>query len=310
MAISLISLVLAPDITFLADVEKSKLRGLFLKQGGTGNQCQKPQILYVPYLPNRMSFDTGFLSTRNLLAVRGQLWAEQCMQQHVGTIVYMYDKCARGGLSTISVDVDQHTFGVLSMIYPLRNVREEFFSLLRVSSKLSQESVCALGACQGYESINSHNIELFSNLSHQSCPESDSKSQQIPSSTRNYSGICQSRDCSDQNTISNSVAQYAQFKFAIVFDSSQLQGYFNRRLVEVYLAGAVPIYLGAPDVHEYFNERSMINCNRFSRLIECVERVEQVNSNQTEYLAILAEQPIRSLEAWNVLFSFWEKENK
>lgn len=50
------------------------------------------------------------------------------------------------------------------------------------------------------------------------------------------------------------------YRFAIVMENSNFPGYVSEKLLNAFLAQAVPIYFGAEDVSTYFNEHAMIVC--------------------------------------------------
>ena len=85
--------------------------------------------------------------------------------------------------------------------------------------------------------------------------------------------------------------QFRQFRFVIAFENVQIPGYISEKLVNPLLAGAVPIYLGAPDVAEHFNPKRFINVSNFASFDECIEEVLRLE-NDPEAYAQMRREPI------------------
>mmetsp|Transcript_25364 Transcript_25364/g.54750 ORF Transcript_25364/g.54750 Transcript_25364/m.54750 type:complete len:524 (-) Transcript_25364:5079-6650(-) len=50
------------------------------------------------------------------------------------------------------------------------------------------------------------------------------------------------------------------FKFSIDMENTSEQGYVSEKVFTGFLAGTIPIYFGAPDIHRYLNPKRFINC--------------------------------------------------
>ena len=86
-------------------------------------------------------------------------------------------------------------------------------------------------------------------------------------------------------------------KFDIAFENCSHPGYVTEKIVQSFAACSVPIYWGAPDVVETFNPKAFVNCNDFPSFDAVVERVKEIDNDDTIYLdmlrapALLAEDP-------------------
>jgi hypothetical protein len=72
--------------------------------------------------------------------------------------------------------------------------------------------------------------------------------------------------------LSGPYGSYKPYKFVVVMDNARETGWFTERLVTGYLANAIPIYFGAPDVEQYVNPERIINCDPGSEMIEELRR--------------------------------------
>jgi len=105
--------------------------------------------------------------------------------------------------------------------------------------------------------------------------------------------------------LDDAVSQYEQFKFVIAFENSVAPGYVTEKIVNAFLAGAVPIYWGnSTTVASLFNPRSYIDCGAFATLRECASRVLEVHRSNELYEIIRREPPIIDLDAFREAFSW------
>jgi hypothetical protein len=82
------------------------------------------------------------------------------------------------------------------------------------------------------------------------------------------------------------VAKYRGYKFVICFENSAHRGYVTEKIVNAMLAGAIPIYWGAPDISQHFNSRAFINV---TNLEDAVREVQRIDQDDVAYRAMLAE---------------------
>lgn len=68
-----------------------------------------------------------------------------------------------------------------------------------------------------------------------------------PSDLPNYCGRCV-----------NKIATLRRYKYAVVFENQRQPGYITEKLLDCFVAGTVPIYWGAPDVHEHIPPASYL----------------------------------------------------
>ena len=93
---------------------------------------------------------------------------------------------------------------------------------------------------------------------------------------------------------------FKPYKFVIAFENKQIKGYITEKLVMPMLARAIPIYLGASDVGEYFNTRSFINVSDFPSFESCIQYVMEVDRNDDLYRSIMREPYLLSESDSNI----------
>ena len=80
-------------------------------------------------------------------------------------------------------------------------------------------------------------------------------------------------------------------KFTIAFENSSSNGYTTEKIMHAFISGTIPIYWGNPEIEKDFNSEAFINCHNFKDFNDVVERVKEVDQNDSLYLSILAENP-------------------
>jgi len=81
------------------------------------------------------------------------------------------------------------------------------------------------------------------------------------------------------------VQKYKPYKFVIACENTRLKGYITEKIVSAMLAGAIPIYYGAPDIAEHFNPKSFIDAS----VVGWEKQVLELDRNPELYKQMLAE---------------------
>lgn len=94
-----------------------------------------------------------------------------------------------------------------------------------------------------------------------------------------------------RNYMDDAVELLSRFRFAMVFENHISQRYVTEKIVNAFLAGAVPIYWGTPYVFRLFNPKAFIYVNRFSSFEAAIEHIVLIAKDFHAYQAYL-EAPI------------------
>lgn len=256
----------------IADVAKS----FFCRSSLSECFFQLP-VLYVPTISIALAelelVDPSF-NAETMLELRDAVWISERMSEKKASkaVAYMYSKCNGGTLSSFPVfRTDSSGIEV-----GLREIRERFFSL--IASKLPSESSHALGSCFGSIAPRSIGV-VYEPQKNRYSPE----------------------------YMQSAIALYREFKFVIAFENSDWPGYVSEKLLLPILAGSIPVYFGSSSVNEFFNPKSVIQCNTFPSLEDCADYIVALNSDDQKYQEILSEQPVsinsfHKLTEWQHLF--------
>lgn len=77
------------------------------------------------------------------------------------------------------------------------------------------------------------------------------------------------------------------YKFVIAYENSSFPGYTTEKIYHPMLANALPIYWGNPLIHRDFNRRSFINRHDFVSLRSMIDRIIQIDRNDSLYIKYL-----------------------
>ena len=179
----------------------------------------------------------------------------------------------------ITILARKHMFAAYLYYRCDRLDREEFFDALNMESG---GRVSALGRCRGRS-------ESFDN------DETDARSTKATFMTRRFS-----RTWHD-----DSVALYAPYRFVVAFENHpDTDGYVTEKIVNAFLAGAIPIYRGPSDIGKYFNSRAFVNCGNFESLVACARYVTELDQDAQRIKAILSEPPVETTEQLERTFAW------
>jgi len=87
-----------------------------------------------------------------------------------------------------------------------------------------------------------------------------------------YMGICKNK----KETIS-------KFKFALCLENIESSGYITEKIVDCFVAGTVPIYLGGEDISTHFPNDSFINLRNFSsfdKMAHCMNQIDESRARE------------------------------
>ncbi len=89
--------------------------------------------------------------------------------------------------------------------------------------------------------------------------------------------------------VADKLAFQTSHKFVIAFENCSHPGYLTEKFVDAALSQAIPIYWGDPEIGNLFNPKAFINCHDFESLEAVVEKVREIDQNDSLYLQMLAE---------------------
>ncbi len=82
---------------------------------------------------------------------------------------------------------------------------------------------------------------------------------------------------------------YKDYNFVIAMENADVNGYVTEKIMNVFLAGSIPIYWGTKYVKEIFNEKAFIYVNDFPSLELCAKYIIELNNDKTKIANMLRE---------------------
>jgi hypothetical protein len=73
-----------------------------------------------------------------------------------------------------------------------------------------------------------------------------------------------------------------RYRFCLCFENCGFPGYITEKIYDCFLAGVVPIYLGAPDIADRFPAGSFIDFRTFSSTAEMLGRLEAMTTGEID----------------------------
>jgi hypothetical protein len=95
----------------------------------------------------------------------------------------------------------------------------------------------------------------------------------------------------------------SNYKFCICFENASAPGYITEKIFDCFLAGVVPIYLGAPNISTYIPKETYISMEDFASYEELIEYTKSMTETRyTRYItaasAFLKDQ--EKIQKWSV----------
>ena len=74
-----------------------------------------------------------------------------------------------------------------------------------------------------------------------------------------------------------------KYKFSIAFENQSFPGYITEKIWEAFISGTIPIYWGCPEVSNFFNPASFVNCHDYASFSDVIERVQEIDNDPELY---------------------------
>jgi hypothetical protein len=78
--------------------------------------------------------------------------------------------------------------------------------------------------------------------------------------------------------VKDKIALQAGFRFAICFENVSTPGYVTEKIIEALVAGAIPVYLGAPDIALHVPSAAYIDASRLSSMNQLPELLRNIST--------------------------------
>lgn len=85
-----------------------------------------------------------------------------------------------------------------------------------------------------------------------------------------------------------------RYRFSLCFENCSFPGYITEKIFDCMLAGAIPVYLGAPDIEEHIPAGTFLDMRRFAGFTELDEYLNAMSADEAAVLVEAARTFLRS----------------
>jgi len=103
----------------------------------------------------------------------------------------------------------------------------------------------------------------------------------------------------------NNTDIYKDYKFVISFENDPIPGYISEKIWTPMLTRSIPIYLGAPDIDEFFNPRSFVHVRDYADFDACIDYILKIENDPVLYQSIMKEPYFPNNRLCPKTFSFY-----
>lgn len=96
----------------------------------------------------------------------------------------------------------------------------------------------------------------------------------------------------------NKLEALSRYRFSICFENMRLAGYMTEKIIDCFVAGVIPIYLGDPRVQESIPKDAYIDAREFSSLADLDKRLQSIDENQANAMVDAGRSYLRSQQGF------------
>jgi len=90
----------------------------------------------------------------------------------------------------------------------------------------------------------------------------------------------------DGQPVADKKAFQEEYKFSFAFENSAFPDYVTEKIFDAFAAHTIPLYWGAPNINQYINPDSFINCNDMS-IEELIDTIREIENDDEKYLKMM-----------------------
>lgn len=98
------------------------------------------------------------------------------------------------------------------------------------------------------------------------------------------------------------ITQISGYKFCLCIENASFPGYVTEKIIDCFVAGVVPLYMGAPDIQLLVPKESFVDLRKFNNLNEVDLFLNELSPKEAENMINMGRDFLRKKE--NSLFSY------
>ncbi len=95
------------------------------------------------------------------------------------------------------------------------------------------------------------------------------------------------------------------YKYHLVLENNSIETYWSEKLGDAYLGYALPIYYGCKNIHNYFQDKALvnININKFDESVRVIEKVlaDDIYDDRFDYIIKAREKILNQYNIFNIM---------
>lgn len=99
----------------------------------------------------------------------------------------------------------------------------------------------------------------------------------------------------------------SKYKFSICFENCAYPGYITEKIIDCFISGVIPIYLGAPDITKYIPKNTFIDMRNFNSWKELDKFLQSVNENDGLKMIYAAQEFLNTDDGKSYSYERWAK---
>lgn len=94
--------------------------------------------------------------------------------------------------------------------------------------------------------------------------------------------------------VENKISAQSGYKYALCLENVQFPGYVTEKIIECYVAGVVPLYLGAPNIDSFVPKGSFIDLRNFSNIYELEKHLQNITELEAQKIISNGQEFLKS----------------
>jgi hypothetical protein len=112
-----------------------------------------------------------------------------------------------------------------------------------------------------------------------------------PSIAKKLSAHIQNKSVS---SIKNKEQVISAYKFNICFENLTYPGYVTEKIIDAFNARTIPVYCGAPDIHDFVPSGSFVDASKFENIEDLIDFLSKINSQKAQLILENGQKFLRS----------------
>lgn len=101
-------------------------------------------------------------------------------------------------------------------------------------------------------------------------------------------------------TIEDKYDVYRQYKYLLIIENCQYPNYWTEKLADAFLSNCFPLYIGAPNVYDYFSKESLLSLNyNVQESVKLIKHVMDADYYNSHFDSIV-ESKMKILNEYNI----------